>query len=145
MPCAPTGSATENLRRDGLPAITLQRLLVDPTFQNGLTHHSIIVVDEAGMVSTDDMRKLLSLAVDKEARVILCGDTGQHTSVSRGDALRILEKYSRYSFAELTENWRQKAAPDYQRAVRKAAQRQSRQAFELLEKMGAVIENKPRA
>ena len=92
------------------------------------------------MVSADDMRKLLSLAVDKEARVILCGDTGQHTSVSRGDALRILEKYSRYSFAELTENRRQKAAPDYQRAVRKAAQRQSRQAFELLEKMGAVIE-----
>jgi hypothetical protein len=140
IPCAPTGAATENLRRDGLPAITLQRLLIDPTFQNGLTHHSIIVVDEAGMVSADDMRKLLSLAVGKEARVILCGDTGQHTSVSRGDALRILELYSRYSFAELTENRRQKAAPDYQRAVHKAAQRQSRQAFELLEKMGAVIE-----
>jgi conjugative relaxase-like TrwC/TraI family protein len=140
LPCAPTGAATENLRRDGLPAITMQRLLVDPTFQSGLTRRSVIVVDEAGMVSADDMQKLLSLAVDKETRVILCGDTGQHTSVTRGDALRILEKYSRYSFAELTENRRQKAAPDYQRAVRKAAQRQSRQAFELLEKMGAVVE-----
>lgn len=138
--CAPTGSATENLRRDGLPAITLQRLLVDSTLQSGLTRQSIIVVDEAGMVSVDDMRKLLTLAVDKHARVVLCGDTGQHTSVTRGDALRILEKYSRYAFAELTENWRQKSAPEYQRAVRKAAQRQSREAFALLEKMGAVVE-----
>jgi conjugative relaxase-like TrwC/TraI family protein len=47
--CAPTGSAVENLRRDGLPAITLQRLLVDETLQSGLTRQNIIVVDEAGM------------------------------------------------------------------------------------------------
>ena len=141
VPCAPTGSAAENLRRDGLPAITLQRLLVDEVLQSGLTRHSIIVVDEAGMVSTDDMRKLFSLAVEKCARVILCGDTGQHTAVTRGDALRILEKYSRYSFAELTENWRQKSAPQYQRAVLKAARQQSQRAFELLEKMGAVVES----
>ena len=139
--CAPTGSATENLRRDGLPSITLQRLLVDEALQAGLTRQSVIVVDEAGMVSTDDMRKLFSLAVAKQARVILCGDTGQHTAVTRGDALRILEKYSRYSFAELTENWRQKSAPQYQKAVLKAARQQSQQAFELLERMGAVIES----
>ena len=138
--CAPTGAATENLRRDGLPAITLQRLLVNSTLQSDLTRQSIIVVDEAGMVSTDDMRKLFTLATEKQARVVLCGDTGQHTAVTRGDALRILEKYSRYAYAELTKNWRQKSAPEYQRAVRKAAQRQSREAFELLEKMGAVVE-----
>jgi ATP-dependent exoDNAse (exonuclease V) alpha subunit len=141
VPCAPTGSAAENLRRDGLPAITLQRLLVDKALQSGLTRQSVIVVDEAGMVSTDDMRNLFSVAVEKQARVILCGDTGQHTAVTRGDALRILEKYSRYSFAELTQNWRQKLAPQYQRAVLKAARQQSQRAFELLEKMGAVVES----
>jgi len=138
--CAPTGSATENLRRDGIHAVTLQRLLVDEALQSRPTRQSIIVVDEAGMVSTDDMRKLFSVAVKKQARVILCGDTGQHTAVTRGDALRILEKYSRYSFAELTENWRQKPSPQYQKAVLKAARQQSQQAFELLEKMGAVVE-----
>jgi conjugative relaxase-like TrwC/TraI family protein len=138
--CAPTGSAAENLRRDAVPAITLQRLLVDAALQHGLTSRSIIVVDEAGMVSVDDMQRLFSLAVESHVRVILCGDTGQHAAVTRGDALRILEKYSRYSFAELTENWRQKLAPDYQKAVRKAAQKQSQKAFELLEKMGAVTE-----
>ena len=141
VPCAPTGSATGNLRRDGLPAITLQRLLVDEALQSGLARRNIIMVDEAGMVSTDDMQKLFSLAIQKQARVILCGDTGQHTAVRRGDALRILEKYSRYSFVELTENWRQKSAPQYQRAVRKAARQQSQRAFELLEKMGAVVES----
>jgi conjugative relaxase-like TrwC/TraI family protein len=139
--CAPTGSAAENLRRDGLPAITLQRLLVDEALQSGLTRRSIIVVDEAGMVSAVDMRKLFSLAVQKQARVILCGDTGQHTAVARGDALRLLEKYSRYSFVELTENWRQKSAPQYQKAVLKAARQQSQRAFELLAKMGAVVES----
>ncbi len=139
--CAPTGSATENLRRDGIPAMTLQRLLIDESRQSGLTGRSTIVVDEAGMVSADDMRQLFSFAVAKQARVILCGDTGQHTAVTRGDALRILEKYSRYSFAELTENWRQKPAPQYQKAVLKAARQQSQQAFELLDKMGAVVES----
>jgi conjugative relaxase-like TrwC/TraI family protein len=139
--CAPTGSAAQNLCRDGLPAITLQRLLVDEALQSGLARRSIIMVDEAGIVSTDDMQKLFSLAIQKQARVILCGDTGQHTAVMRGDALRILEKYSRYSFVELTENWRQKSAPQYQRAVRKAARQQSQRAFELLEKMGAVVES----
>ena len=139
--CAPTGSAAQNLCLDGLPAITLQRLLVDEALQSGLVRRSIIMVDEAGVVSTDDMQKLFSLAIQKQARVILCGDTGQHTAVMRGDALRILEKYSRYSFVELAENWRQKSAPQLQRAVRKAARQQSQRAFELLEKMGAVVES----
>jgi len=35
------------------------------------------------------MKRLFDLA--KDCRVLLCGDTGQHASVARGDALRILE------------------------------------------------------
>ena len=40
------------------------------------------------------MKRLFELAGD--ARIVLSGDTGQHASVARGDALRILEEHSRF-------------------------------------------------
>jgi hypothetical protein len=49
----------------------------------------LVVLDEAGAVGIDDMKRLFDLA--KDCRIVLSGDTGQHASVARGDALRILE------------------------------------------------------
>jgi hypothetical protein len=56
------------------------------------------------------MTRVFELARLKDCRVILSGDTGQHASVTRGDALRILEQYSGYRFEELTTIRRQKPA-----------------------------------
>jgi hypothetical protein len=39
---------------------------------------------------------------------VLSGDTGQHASVARGDALRILEKYSDFQSGQLTRIRRQR-------------------------------------
>lgn len=138
--CAPTGSATDVLRRDGFDAITLQRLLVDEKMQAGVHEKTVIVLDEAGAVGMDDMRKLFSLAVRAQARLVFSGDTGQHSPVARGDALRLLEEHSRYTFGELTEIRRQKKA-DYLGAVTLAAKWKTQEAFDRLDGMGDVKES----
>ena len=73
------------------------------------------------------------------ARVVLSGDTGQHASVARGDALRILEQYSSYRFSELTTIRRQKPAA-FRQVVELAAAKQTDKAFAKLVELGAVTE-----
>jgi len=71
--------------------------------------------------------------------VVLSGDTGQHGSVARGDALRILEQYSCYRFSELTTIRRQKPAA-FRQVVELAAAKQTDKAFAKLVELGAVTE-----
>lgn len=81
-------------RLGGLPASTLHRLLgwrpgTRSRFRHdGRNHlpHSVVVVDEASMVSLSLMAKLVD-AVRPEARLILVGDPGQLASVEAGAVL----------------------------------------------------------
>ena len=54
----------------------------------------------------------------------LSGDTGQHASVARGDALRILEQHSNFQSGQLTAIRRQRKA-EYRKAVELAAQKRT--------------------
>jgi conjugative relaxase-like TrwC/TraI family protein len=137
--CAPTASAADTLRRDGLEALTLQRFHGDLRTRSRLSPGSVIVLDEAGAVGLEDMARLLELARRKDCRVVLCGDTGQHSSVTRGDALRILEQYSGYRFEELTTIRRQKPEA-FRQIVELAAAKQTDKAFAKLLELGAVTE-----
>jgi ATP-dependent exoDNAse (exonuclease V) alpha subunit len=85
----------------------------------------------------DDMKRLFDCA--HNARIILSGDTGQHASVARGDALRILERHSNFKSGQLTAIRRQRKAA-YRKAVELAAQKRTVEAFAQLERMGAVAE-----
>ncbi len=137
--CAPTAAAADTLRKDKLEAVTLARLLTDWAMRRTLSARSVIVLDEAGAVGLDDMVKVFDLAVSNSARVVLSGDTGQHASVARGDALRILEQYSSYRFSELTTIRRQKPAA-FRQVVELAAAKQTDKAFAKLVELGAVTE-----
>jgi conjugative relaxase-like TrwC/TraI family protein len=137
--CAPTGSAADVLRKDGFNAVTLQRLLVDQKLQASLGSRSVLILDEAGAVGIDDMKRFFELTIEKKARGIFSGDTGQHASVSKGDALRILEQHSRYSFGQLTQIRRQRES-DYLKVVELAANKQPDEAFARLDAMGAIHE-----
>jgi conjugative relaxase-like TrwC/TraI family protein len=132
--CAPTAAATEVLREAGFAAKTLQSLLYSKPV---LTERHLVVVDEAGAVGIDDMKRLFDAA--KHCRIVLSGDTGQHASVARGDALRILERHSDFKSGQLTAIRRQRKA-DYRKAVELAAQQRTVEAFAQLEHMGAVVE-----
>jgi conjugative relaxase-like TrwC/TraI family protein len=137
--CAPTAAAADVLRKDGFTsATTLQKLLMDSEPQ-WVNHRTVIVLDEAGAVGLEDMKKVFDLARDRGARLVLSGDTGQHSAVPRGDALRILEQHSRYSFGQLSTIRRQLRA-DYLEVVELAANQKPEAALQRLEQMGAVTE-----
>jgi conjugative relaxase-like TrwC/TraI family protein len=132
--CAPTAAATDVLRKEGFEAVTLQSLLLA---KPALSARQLVVLDEAGAVGMDDMKRLFDLA--RDARIVLSGDTGQHASVARGDALRILENHSDFQSGQLTRIRRQRKA-EYRKAVELAAQKDTNEAFAQLERMGAVAE-----
>jgi len=132
--CAPTAAATDVLRKEGFEAITLQSLLSSKSL---LLKHRLVVVDEAGAVGMDDMMRLFDLV--KEGRIVLSGDTGQHSSVPRGDALRLLEQHSDFKSGQLTAIRRQRKA-EYRKAVELAARKRTAEAFAQLERMDAVAE-----
>lgn len=133
--CAPTAAATDVLRKEGFNAVTLAGLLQSKSASSA---RQVIVLDEAGAVGIDDMKRLFDLAHD--ARVVLSGDTGQHASVVRGDALRILEQHSNFKSGQLTAIRRQRKA-EYRKAVEFAAQKRTDEAFAQLERIGAIVES----
>ncbi|HEV2327449.1 MAG TPA: MobF family relaxase [Verrucomicrobiae bacterium] len=132
--CAPTAAATEVLRKEGFDAVTLQSLLLS---KPSSLKDKMIVLDEAGAVGMDDMKRLFDLA--RDYRIVLSGDTGQHGSVPRGDALRILEQHSDFKSGQLTAIRRQRKA-EYRKAVELAAQKRTNEAFAQLERMDAIAE-----
>jgi len=132
--CAPTAAATAVLRDEGFEAKTLQSLLLS---RQPMSQGKLVVLDEAGAVGMDDLKRLFDLG--RDCRIVLSGDTGQHASVPRGDALRILEQHSRFKSGQLTAIRRQRKA-EYRKAVELAAQKRPREAFAQLERMGAITE-----
>jgi conjugative relaxase-like TrwC/TraI family protein len=132
--CAPMAAATDVLRKEGFDAVTLQSLLLS---KSTLSERKLVVLDEAGAVGMDDLKRLFDLA--RDARIVLSGDTGQHASVARGDAMRILERHSDFKSGQLTAIRRQRKA-EYRKAVELAAQKRTVEAFAQLERMGAITE-----
>jgi ATP-dependent exoDNAse (exonuclease V) alpha subunit len=129
--CAPTAAATDvSAKKD-----SRRRRCKACCCPSRFSERQLVVLDEAGAVGMDDMKRLFDYA--RDARIILSGDTGQHASVARGDALRILERHSDFKSGQLTAIRRQRKA-DYRKAVELAAQKRTVEAFAQLERMGAV-------
>ncbi|MEM7312993.1 MAG: MobF family relaxase [Planctomycetota bacterium] len=75
--------------------------------QMKLDKKSVLVVDEASMVGTNDMATLLEHAAKAGARVVLVGDTRQLPSIERGGAFEKIHQMVKG--VELTESVRQKS------------------------------------
>ena len=133
---APTASAVEELQKVGFgDAMTVARLLADAQQQAQLAGQ-VLIVDEAGMISSKDMDELIRLARDKGARILYSGDTAQIKSVSEGDALRVLERESKLNRVSLRQVQRQTNA-EYRAAV-EALRNHPAEGFSKLEAMGAI-------
>lgn len=135
---APTAQASRGvLKNEGFDkAETVARLLVDKEMQSALKGQ-VLWVDEAGLLGTKDMTALLDLATKQNARLILGGDTRQHASVVRGDALRILNTVAGIKSAEVSKIYRQKTE-EYRAAVEDLSKGDVKSAFEKLENIGAI-------
>jgi len=132
-------SSRGTLREEGFEnAQTVAHLLKNESLHPQL-RGQVLWIDEAGLLSARQMRGIFQLAEQQDCRVILSGDTRQHTSVERGDALRLLETYAGLKPAELTEIRRQKDA-QYRDAVREFSNDNPKGGFEKLDQMGAIKE-----
>jgi ATP-dependent exoDNAse (exonuclease V) alpha subunit len=131
-------SAVEELHNVGFPkAMSLERLLQDQQAQREL-RNAVVIVDEAGMASGNQMSQLLGLAERQSARIVFSGDTRQIQSVEACDALRVLEKESRLKSCSLTQVQRQTVV-DYREAVQEL-RRSPERGFLKLEQIGAIRE-----
>lgn len=135
---APTAQAARGVLRDEgfTEAETVAQLLASPALQAAV-ENGILWVDEAGLLNTHDMTALLALSIRQNARLILSGDTRQHTSVVRGDALRILNTVAGIKSAEVSHIFRQRHLA-YRQAVQALSDGNVRQAFATLHRMGAI-------
>jgi Ti-type conjugative transfer relaxase TraA len=108
-----SGIAAENLESgSGIASRTIASL--EHGWQQGrdlLTARDVLVLDEAGMVGTRQLERVLSHAAEVEAKVILVGDPQQLQSIEAGAAFRSI--YECHGGAEIGEVRRQRE--DWQR------------------------------
>jgi len=140
---APSAQASRGvLAKEGFKdAETLEMLLSNQKMQEK-TKGQILWVDEAGLISSKDMRRLMDMAKRNDNRVILSGDYFQHSSVEAGDAFRLLEQEAGVKLARLTEIRRQ-THPGYRKAVEdisKGSGKAAQKGFDALDEMGAIVE-----
>ncbi len=136
---APSSEASRGvLREEGFEnAETVQQLLVNQRMQEHVKG-AVLWVDEAGLLSSKDMRGLLRVAEQQQARVVLSGDTKQHHAVERGDAFRLLQQEAGLKIVEVEEIQRQSG--NYKQAVKHLSTGKIKESFKILEKMGAIHE-----
>jgi ATP-dependent exoDNAse (exonuclease V) alpha subunit len=122
MGAAPTGIATTSLEAEGFEEVaTVDRLLVeldqtarprqrprrDAVAEQVLDARTVLVVDEAGMVGSRKLTRLLDHAQQAGAKVVLVGDDRQLGAIDAGGGFRGLRL--RLGASVLTENRRQQA------------------------------------
>jgi conjugative relaxase-like TrwC/TraI family protein len=110
LAAAPTGIATISLQGEGFEDVaTCDRLLVDlDRGHETLSDRTVLVVDEAGMVGSRKLTRLLEHANQAQAKVVLVGDDRQLAPIDAGGGFRALRL--RLGASELTENRRQHQA-----------------------------------
>jgi conjugative relaxase-like TrwC/TraI family protein len=94
----------------GIPADTVTKLLgeLDDPRTGGFAPGTVLVVDEAGMVGTRQLARLLDHAATAKAKVVLVGDTYQLPEIDAGGLFRGLA--ARLDAITLTRNRRQAEA-----------------------------------
>ena len=135
---APTTSAADALRKEGFQrATTVAQFLLKGARE--IDSRSVLLVDEAGMLSNKQGAALLRWAEASRARVVFVGDTRQHSGVEAGDFLRVLERHSPLEQAEMVVVRRQQTAA-YRQAVQAMAGGSARAGLEKLDRLGWVRE-----
>ena len=137
---APSSDASRIVQRsEGFRnADTVAKLIHDKDLQNKLSGQ-VIWVDEGGQLSNKDMNKIIAIAKEQKAKIILSGDINQHNSVARGDALRNAMQLGGIKSVTVSKIQRQKDE-EYKQAVKYLSEGGVEKGFKKLEKMGAINE-----
>ena len=144
---APQRQQVVDMESAGFPSpTTIANFLIKGELAAG----AVVVVDEAGQIGGRQMHQLLQLARERNARMILSGDTRQHGAVEASDALLAIERYSGVKPVELHTIRRQDPAlarnqserariKQYRKAVEAAAAGKLVESFKRLDQMGAIV------
>jgi Ti-type conjugative transfer relaxase TraA len=138
-----SGIAAENLESgSGIASRTIASL--EHGWGQGrdlLTSRDVLVIDEAGMVGTRQLERVLSHAAEAGAKVVLVGDPQQLQAIEAGAAFRSI--HERHGGAEIGEVRRQRE--DWQRdATRDLANGKTGHALEAYRSNGFVHEAQTR-
>src|SRR5699024_8957638 len=74
----------------------------------GWSRDTVVVVDEAGMVATPDVVRLLEITCAAQARIVLVGDPQQYAAVKARSGMLATLAYELPDAVELTEVFRQR-------------------------------------
>ncbi len=133
-----SGIAAENLEGgSAIPSRTIASL--EHAWDKGrdqLTSRDVLVIDEAGMIGSRQLERVLTAAEQAGAKVVLVGDPEQLQAIEAGAAFRAL--CERHGAAEITEVRRQREA--WQReATRELATGRTEVALERYQEAGMVV------
>jgi Ti-type conjugative transfer relaxase TraA len=132
------GIAAENLEvTAGIHARTLASY--ELAWNNGrdpLTKHDILVIDEAGMIGTRQLERVLEVAEKAHAKVVLVGDPEQLQAIEAGAPFRGIT--ANHGMSSLTEVRRQKT--QWQRAATQSlSTSKTADALDAYDKHGGII------
>lgn len=116
--CSLAASAANELEKSsGIKSQTIDSLLIElDSERRFLKPHSVIVVDEAGMVGIKKLKRLLSYAQETQSKLIMVGDYNQLSPIECGFAFKNLLK--KVSSASLTNIQRQRSQRDIENIKR---------------------------
>jgi len=135
---APSSDASRGvLRREGFKdANTVASFLGSEDAQQR-AKNGVIWIDEVGLLPIKDLRQVLDVAGQVNARVVLQGDPKQHKSPSRhGNMFHVLQHYAGLPVAELKDIRRQTG--DFKAAVAAIDRGDLLQGHDLLAKLGWI-------
>jgi Ti-type conjugative transfer relaxase TraA len=144
-----SGIAAENLQREsGIESRTLASW--EKAWQAGrerLNQRDILVIDEAGMVGSRQLERIVSAAAERGAKVVLVGDAEQLQPIEAGAAFRAIAE--RVGYQELSgirrqrEAWQRNASYDFARGAPDRAfnRYQAHHAIHFGENRGRAKEN----
>ena len=141
-----SGIAAENLQREsGIESRTLASW--EKAWEAGrerLGKRDVLVIDEAGMVGSRQLERIVSEAAERGAKVVLVGDAEQLQPIEAGAAFRAIAE--RVGYQELSgirrqrEAWQREASGDFARG-------EPGRAFDRYQEHGAIhfAENRNKA
>ncbi len=138
------GIAAENLQvAAGIQSRTLASYeLAWSGGRDPLTSKDVLVIDEAGMIGTRQLARVLEVAQHAHAKVVLVGDPEQLQAIEAGAPFRGIA--AQHGVAELTQVRRQRQ--EWQRAATgDLAAGRTRQALAAYEEKGAIVAVEERA
>ncbi len=138
------GIAAENLQvAAGIQSRTLASYeLAWSGSRDPLTSKDVLVIDEAGMIGTRQLARVLEVAQQAHAKVVLVGDPEQLQAIEAGAPFRGIA--AQHGVAELTQVRRQRH--EWQRAATgDLAVGRTRQALAAYEEKGAIVAVEERA